>query len=113
MCKVTPPQAILQWLVGGHCQPARSASSAPLLALGHGLEAIQKLPLRHGAGDARVQRDVGHGAEGDAGDDDFGGTLLVLPAAVDGDGWGLGWCVATASTRAEFLGCGTSFQQAA
>jgi hypothetical protein len=38
---------------------------------------------------ALVYCHVRHGADGDAGDGDLGGTLLVLPAALDGDG-GLG-----------------------
>jgi hypothetical protein len=48
---------------------------------------LEELPLRQRAREALVQRDIGHGAEGDAGDLDFCGNLFTAPAGVDGDGW--------------------------
>jgi hypothetical protein len=41
-----------------------------------------------GAGEGLAHRDVGHFADGDAGDFDFDPSLLTAPAAVDGDGLG-------------------------
>ena len=60
---------------------------ARLLPPCHGLEVLEELPLRQRAREALVQRDIGHGAEGDAGDLDFCGNLFTAPAGVDGDGW--------------------------
>ena len=61
----------------------RSATRASLLALCDGPEVLKKLPLRQRAGEGLVQRDVGHLADGDAGDADFAFDLLAPPAAVD------------------------------
>jgi len=68
----------------------RGGSASLLLALLHGLELCDELPLRQRAGAGLVHSDVGHAAHADAGDLDFECGLLVSPAAVDGDGGGLG-----------------------
>ena len=61
--------------------------SAPLLALRHQLEVLQEQSLRQGAGDRAIDRNVGHLAEGDAGDHHFDESLLAAPMAVEGNGW--------------------------
>src|SRR6516162_6598179 len=64
-------------------------SARLLLALRHGLEVLEEQPQRDAAREGFVGCDVAYLLAADAGDDDFGGSFLVLPVAVDGDadGW--------------------------
>src|SRR5215469_2877473 len=57
-----------------------------LLLLCHRLEVREEQPLRYGAGKRLVGCDVAYLADVDVADDDFGGSFLVLPMAVEGDG---------------------------
>ena len=52
-------------------------SARLFLLFRHRLEFLQEQPLRHGAGEAAVQRDVGHFAEGAAGDDEVAIAVAI------------------------------------